>query len=72
MYSAKVYGIMEEVTITLPKAIAASLLDFVNQNMQVQGKDGANALLLIISAFETSLSSTTPSDEADLPLDEEF
>ena len=46
---------MEEVTITLPKPIAASLLEFINANMQVQGKEGANALLLIVSAFEASL-----------------
>jgi hypothetical protein len=57
---------VEEVTITLPKAIAASVLDFVNKNMQVQGKDGAKALLLIISAFESALSSE------DLNLTEEF
>jgi hypothetical protein len=49
--------VMEEVTITLPTAIAASVLDFVNKNMQVQGKEGANALLLIIAAFESALSS---------------
>ena len=48
---------MEEVTITLPTAIAASVLDFVNKNMQLQGKEGANALLLIIAAFESALSS---------------
>jgi len=78
MYTVKVYGIMEEVTITLPKALAASLLDFVNQNMQVQGKDGASALLLIISSFESALGEATPDEfdlgsaEADLPLDEEF
>ena len=45
----------EEVTIKLPKVIAASLLDFINANMQVQGRDGAQALLTIISAFEKGL-----------------
>ena len=60
---------MEEVTITLPKAIAASVLDFINKNMQVQGKEGAEALLLIIGAFESALSS----DESDdLSLAEDF
>jgi hypothetical protein len=60
---------MEEVTIALPKAIAASVLDFINKNMQVQGKEGAEALLLIIGAFESALSS----DESDdLSLAEDF
>lgn len=60
---------MEEVTITLPKAIAASVLDFVNKNMQVQGKEGAKALLLIIGAFESALSSD---ESEDLSLAEDF
>jgi hypothetical protein len=62
---------MEEVTITLPKAIAASVLDFVNKNMQVQGKDGANALLLIIAAFEAGIAQSLP-EEGDLALEEDF
>ena len=62
---------MEEVSITLPTAIADSLLTFINANMQVQGKDGANALLLIISAFETALADAKP-DEAELAPEEDF
>ncbi len=45
----------EEVTIKLPKVIAESLLDFINANMQVKGRDGAEALLTIVSAFEEAL-----------------
>ena len=59
---------MEEVTITLPKPIAASLLEFINANMQVQGKEGANALLLIVAAFEASLAT----EEKALSPDEDF
>ena len=60
---------MEEVTITLPKPIAASLLGFISENMQVKGKEGANALLLILGAFEASLATE---EEATLPTDEDF
>ena len=60
---------MEEVTITLPKPIAASVLDFINANMQVQGKEGAKALLLIVAAFEASLAAEA---EEVLPADEDF
>ncbi len=59
---------MEEVTITLPKPIAASLLEFINDNMQVKGKEGANALLLIVAAFEASLAT----EEKTLSPDEDF
>ena len=45
----------EEVTIKLPKVIAESLLDFINANMQVKGRDGAEALLAIVGAFEEAL-----------------
>lgn len=45
----------EEVSIDLPKEIAISLLAFINANMQVKGKDGAEALLTIVSAFEEAL-----------------
>jgi hypothetical protein len=62
---------MEEVTITLPTAIAASLLEFINANMQVQGKEGANALLLIIKAFDTALVGAT-SAEGELGVEEDF
>lgn len=60
---------MEEVTITLPKPIAASVLEFINANMQVQGKEGAKALLLIVAAFEASLAAEA---EEVLPADEDF
>lgn len=63
--------VMEEVTITLPTALASSLLEFVNTNMQVQGKEGANALLLIIAAFESALADGKP-DEAELAPEEDF
>ena len=59
---------MEEVTITLPTPIAASLLEFINDNMQVKGKEGANALLLIVAAFEASLAT----EEKTLSPDEDF
>ena len=59
---------MEEVTITLPKPIAVSLLEFINDNMQVKGKEGANALLLIVAAFEASLAT----EEKTLSPDEDF
>tara|TARA_A200000159_G_scaffold102936_1_gene95679 strand:- start:12170 stop:12319 length:150 start_codon:yes stop_codon:yes gene_type:complete len=45
----------EKVSIDLPKEIALSLLTFINTNMQVKGKDGAEALLTIVSAFEEAL-----------------
>jgi hypothetical protein len=45
----------EEVTIKLPKEIAESLLAFINANMQVKGKGGAEALLTIVDAFEEAL-----------------
>ena len=60
---------MEEVTITLPKPIAASVLEFINANMQVQGKEGAKALLLIVAAFEASLATE---GEEELSPDEDF
>ncbi len=55
---------MDEVTITLPSNLAVSLLQFITDNMQVKGKEGAAALMTIIAAFEKGISDI-PAPEID-------
>jgi len=53
---------MEEVTISLPANLAASLLQFITDNMQVKGKEGAAALMTIIEAFEKGITALPAED----------
>ena len=55
-YTLKLHYFMDEVTITLPSNLAVSLLQFITDNMQVKGKEGAAALMTIIGAFEKGIS----------------
>ena len=46
---------MANATIELPVDLASSLLAFIEENMQVKGKNGAEALITIVSAFEKGI-----------------
>tara|TARA_B100000085_G_scaffold62467_1_gene55264 strand:+ start:364 stop:600 length:237 start_codon:yes stop_codon:yes gene_type:complete len=67
-YTLKVHYFMDEVTITLPSNLAVSLLQFITDNMQVKGKEGAAALMIIIEAFEKGISDI-PAPEIDTEAD---
>ena len=60
---------MGNANIELPVEIAASLLTFIQDNMQVKGKDGAQALIMIIAAFEKAIETST---NEELNIDADF
>jgi hypothetical protein len=47
----------QSANIELPIHVAASLQHFIEENMTVKGKDGAQALLAILDAFESAIGS---------------
>lgn len=59
---------MQNANIELPADLAVSLLKFIQDNMQVKGKEGAKALLTIVEAFETAIGQT----DLEVVTDEDF
>ena len=55
IFSPKLHLLMANATIELPVDLASSLLSFIEENMQVKGKNGAEALITIVSAFEKGI-----------------
>ncbi|BCV02795.1 MAG: hypothetical protein CM15mV57_690 [uncultured marine virus] len=59
---------MQNATIELPADLTVSLLKFIQDNMQVKGKEGAKALLTIVEAFEKAIGKT----DLEVVTDEDF